>query len=264
MRRHATGVVPDRVFAGHATGIALPGEARLHARRVGGRLASAGRALVRLAAGLALAGALASLLTRSAIERHLSLLERQPDPAVRPLNISTLFDDPTPVRVSLSLGWSKTPYIAAADDVRNDVRLWRLMRFDDWDKVRNPLRERALASMLARYDGVLASPGRWDTMTPHDWDLVPQPMRALAFVHMTQYWSGFYQVGAAYDLPRRAVASTLAAIVMTESWFEHRAVHVNEWGNRDLGLAQASDHARAVMERLAASGDVDVRFTDED
>ncbi len=245
------------------TGVAASGEPRLRTRSALRRW-SGWRALVRLLGALAIASGAAAVVTQAAMDRHLRALRREPLPAVSPVDVVSQFHNAAPIRVSVSLGWRKTPYVTTVDDVLTDVRLWRRMRFDDWDVVANPTRDRALDAMLARYQDLLASPARWDAMTPQDWDLVPQPMRALAFIHMAQYWSGFYQVGAEFDLPRRAVASTLAAIVMTESWFEHRAVHVNEWGNRDLGLAQASDRARAVMERLAASGEVDVQFTDAD
>jgi hypothetical protein len=81
---------------------------------------------------------------------------------------------------------------------------------------------------------------------------------------MTQYWNGYYQVGAGTDVPRGLMADTLTAIVMAESWFEHRAVNANPWGNRDLGVAQASDAARARMIALHDAGLVDVRLDDGD
>jgi hypothetical protein len=206
----------------------------------------------------------AALITDRVVERQLAALASRPRPAVAPLDVASLFDDPEPTLIRISVGWARAPYVTSADAIRTDTRLWRLMRFDDWDRVPAPLRDQALSAMFARYEPILSDPSRWDAMTPRDWDLIPQPMRALAFIHMTQYWSGAYQVGGAFDLPRRAVASTLAAIAMTESWFEHRAVNVNQWGNRDLGLAQASDRVRERMRRLAARGDVDVMFEDDD
>jgi hypothetical protein len=44
---------------------------------------------------------------------------------------------------------------------------------------------------------------------------------------------------------------------MVESWFEHRAVSTSRSGNRDLGLGQASDYARATMAGLSRNGWID-------
>jgi hypothetical protein len=51
---------------------------------------------------------------------------------------------------------------------------------------------------------------------------------------------------------------------MSESWFDHRAFHRDRSGNADIGLAQASDFARARIHELYADGVVDVEFTTED
>jgi hypothetical protein len=222
------------------------------------------RAFARLAVGVVLAAGVAALMADRAIEQRLAALAAEPLPAVRPIEVAGLFDDPRLTEVRISVGWSRTPYMTSVDEVRTDTRLWRRMRFGDWDTVPATLRDQALAAMFSRFSPVLSDPDRWDRMTADDWDRIPQPIRALAFIHMIQYWSGAYQVGAAFDLPRRAVASTMAAIMMTESWFEHRAVHVNQWGNRDLGLAQASDRVRDTIRRLASRHRIDVSFSDDD
>jgi hypothetical protein len=108
------------------------------------------------------------------------------------------------------------------------------------------------------------NPQAWDAMDAHDWDLVPQPMRTVAYRQMVAYWSGYYDVGARYDLPPRLVADTLAAIVMSESWFDHRGSFTNRDGSHDIGLAAASAFARHRLRRLHAWDVVDVSLSDAD
>ena len=108
------------------------------------------------------------------------------------------------------------------------------------------------------------NPRQWDAMDAHDWDLVPQPMRTVAYRQMVAYWAGHYDVGGRYGLPPRRVADTLAAIVMSESWFDHRGIFVNRDGSRDIGLAGASDFARERVRQLHTRGLVDASFADAD
>jgi hypothetical protein len=70
-----------------------------------------------------------------------------------------------------------------------------------------------------------------------------------------------YDVGARYGIAPGLVSATAGAIVMSESWFEHRAIHGDRSGNVDIGLAQASDFARARMPELCKQGVVDVELT---
>jgi hypothetical protein len=97
----------------------------------------------------------------------------------------------------------------------------------------------------------------WDSIDAEDWDRVPQPMRTLAYRQMVAYWAGYYDVGAQYELLPGVVADTLAAIVMSESWFDHRALLVNHDGTRDIGLGGASDYARVRLRQLNEQGLVD-------
>jgi hypothetical protein len=185
-------------------------------------------------------------------------------PWVASVDVFHLFFDETPVRISITAGWERLPHVTTPDALRGDLVLWRRMFTQDWDTVPMPVRQQGLDAMLRRYAPAIATPATWDRMTADDWDLVPHPVRALAFRHMTQYWAGYYHLGLRHELSPSLVADTATAVIMSESWFDHRAMHVNEWGNRDLGLGQASDHARRRMADWYAAGTIDVRLDDED
>lgn len=156
------------------------------------------------------------------------------------------------------------PWTTTDAELRSSVEMWKRMHLEDWNLISEPLRTSGLNNMLVHFRNILNSPAAWDTMTTFDWDEVPQPVRTVAYRRMVAYWSGFYDVGAAYDLDQRVVTETLAAIVMSESWFDHRAVAPNRDGTVDVGLGQASQYARERLRELQASGRVDAGLADED
>jgi hypothetical protein len=216
------------------------------------------RWLVSLAVVLALAAGTAAALLPWLARRPLPL------PPVEPRPPAPLFIDLRPYAASISVPGGQLPWPTTVDAVGRDVPLWRMMHLADWNRVPSPLREEALDRMLALYGPILASPQAWDRMGPTDWDQVPQPVRTVAYRHMTDYWAGYYDLGGAFGLPAGLVADTLAAIVMSESWFEHRAIGVNRDGTADVGLGGASEFARARLRQLHEWGVVDAALSDDD
>jgi hypothetical protein len=185
-------------------------------------------------------------------------------PPVTPRPALSTLADLTPVAGRRTAAWQKIPFVAPRDSFLRDFTIWRQMTFDDWDVVEPATRNAALEAMFRLYAPVLDGPAVWSRMSALDWDLVPQPVRAAAFMRMVDDWCDREGFGRAYDLDPREVADTVKAIVIAESWFEHRAVQEGPSGNRDLGLAQCSDFCRASLDRLHRQGLFETALTEAD
>jgi hypothetical protein len=185
-------------------------------------------------------------------------------PADHPPALLFRWFDTTSVDVQFTAGWEKFTRRVPRYQFRADHPVWARMHFEDWDRLPAHERQEPLRNMLVRSGPVMHAGDCWPLMTAGDWDVVPQPIRAVAILGVLEYWTRYYGVGELFDHEIAQMVQVVQAIVMSESWFEHRAITVNEWGNRDLGLGQASDHARALLTKYFEAGKVDIAFEDDD
>lgn len=201
-------------------------------------------------------GALAvAAVAIGAVRLHLFASDRVvPTPLPAPTPLASVSDlRPVTVRVTTP-DWTKERHTVTMARLRSDFTLWRQMHFNDWDLLPAEIRRPAVLAMIRAHEGALRGPQTWGAMTAGDWDQIPQPVRAMAFLRMIWFWAVAEDVGSEFGLQPRIVAHTIGAIVMAESWFDHRAFNQNQWGNRDLGLAQCSDHCRKEIIRMHDEG----------
>lgn len=186
-----------------------------------------------------------------------------PPIAARPAVYDQLFDQ-RQLTIQVTAQWTKFTETLPRHEFLRDHTRWLRMHFDDWDALPDDIRRAGLARLEARYGAVVHDAGAWPTMTPDDWDAVPQPIRAMAAIEMIEHWAAVYQPGDRFGLDAALVLRTIKAIALSESWLDHRAVHVNDDGTADVGIGAASEYARAAVRRGFVEGWCDFALDEQD
>ena len=210
------------------------------------------------AAGALLRVGLEALALSRAIGRAIVLPDDDP-----PALLFRWFDT-TPVAVRYTAAWEKFIVRLPRYEFRSAHPLWGRMHFEDWDYLAESERHAPLQAMLDRSGVVVHAGDCWPHMTTADWDAVPQPIRAVAILGVLEYWTRYYAVGSDFDLEIIEMVEVVQSIVMSESWFEHQSLLVNDDGSRDLGLGGASAYARGVIASWYTSGRVDFVLAEDD
>lgn len=195
-----------------------------------------------------------AVVAGAAAHATLALTEAIAEPPVPVLCLIEHFIDQSPVSIAIGAGWERIRLQVPAWRVRGDRTLWLQMRLEHWNNLPRPLRESGLLEMFRSYPQALAGPDAWISMGPLDWDEIPQPVRAMAVLRMVDERVAQAAPTGAHGLAVSIIAETVGAIIMVESWFEHRAVNVNSDGKRDLGLAQASAYCRRRLVAVGLAG----------
>jgi hypothetical protein len=185
-------------------------------------------------------------------------------PFVPGVDPGSVFMDSRPIHVVTTANWVKVPMVVSRDAVTSDHTLWLKMHFEDWDGLPDDIRGAGLTNIVRRYGGLIDDVFAWRRMQAEDWDYVPQPARAMAFLNMISHWTHYYDVGRGYGVERRLLIDTLQAVAMSESWFEHRGVHVNRDGSQDIGLGGASEYARRTVRTMHAAERLDFSLSDDE
>ncbi|HLC62246.1 MAG TPA: transglycosylase SLT domain-containing protein [Candidatus Nanoarchaeia archaeon] len=183
-------------------------------------------------------------------------------PRIPPISAYSALIDDKPLEARITANWTKIPLVVTRRDIESDGFFWRNTYFDDWDFLPEELRHSGIEKMIEKYGHLISDNTQWQCMTHNDWDYIPPLIRAMAYMKMVDYWSDYHRIGNKFGFDAKHLADIVKAIVMTESWFEHRGLTVNKDGTRDLGLSGATDSTRKAMRRIYGIGMEDDNYFD--